>query len=72
MEQAVKLEAKEIVLRRSLVFIGVGKQLFPYVERVLLVFPPLFAAQIGNRSIEIQLLCCHVWRAGGSVIGNLA
>jgi hypothetical protein len=37
----VKLEAEDVVLCGSLVFIGVCQQLVPDVKRILLTLPPL-------------------------------
>ena len=51
-EETVELEAEEIVGRGSLVFVGVRDELVPDVERVLLVLPALFFAEVGDRSAE--------------------
>ncbi len=47
-EEAVELEAEEVVRGGSLVFAGVCEEFVPDVEGVLVVLPALFAAEIGD------------------------
>ncbi len=68
----MKFEAEEIVLRRSLVFIGMRQQFVPDVERVLFEFPSLFATEVRDRSVEVQILRRQVLASRGRVIRDLA
>lgn len=73
-EEAVKLEAKEIVWRGGFVFVCVREKLVPDVEGVLFVFPTLLFAEIGDEGSEVGLLrdCGLVGQSGGRIVGDLA
>jgi len=53
-EEAMKLEAKEIVRRGSLVLVGVRNQFVPHIECMLFVLPALFLTEIGERCSEVS------------------
>ena len=63
-EKSVKLEPEQVVRRRRFVLRGMGEQLVPDVESILLMLPYLFAAKIRNRRAEVEFLALR------SFIGN--
>jgi hypothetical protein len=55
-EEAVKLETKDVVGSGGFVFVGMREEFVPDVKGVLFVLPALLFAKIGDWSAEVRLL----------------
>jgi hypothetical protein len=64
-EEAVKFESKCVRLVGNFVRGGVGNELLPDIESVLLMFPALRLAEVGQRCAED-----HFLRRRGEVAGH--